>query len=64
MYHRKLPEIGWDDLTVRMFLDYMASFDANNHLASVGVGEREGRVYSNIVKDRHFAFVHGVGRLV
>jgi len=27
-----------------------------------GVGEREGRVYSNLVAQRHFGFSHGVGR--
>jgi len=32
------------------------------HLANVGVGEREGRVHSQIVRDRHFHLAHGIGR--
>lgn len=28
----------------------------------MGVGEREGRVFSDIVKDRHWGLSHGMGR--
>ena len=28
----------------------------------MGVGEREGRVYSSLVRARHFGFSHGIGR--
>jgi O-phospho-L-seryl-tRNASec:L-selenocysteinyl-tRNA synthase len=49
--------------------------DSNNFLAggsrgggssssggTAGVGEREGRCYSSIVRDRHFGLSHGIGR--
>lgn len=29
---------------------------------NVGVGEREGRVFSQLVKQRHFSMCHGIGR--
>mmetsp|Transcript_42727 Transcript_42727/g.35878 ORF Transcript_42727/g.35878 Transcript_42727/m.35878 type:complete len:98 (+) Transcript_42727:164-457(+) len=36
--------------------------DSNNDSDRVGIGEREGRVYSNMVFDRSYGFVHGIGR--
>ena len=36
--------------------------DSNNFPDNIGVGEREGRVYSGIVMERHFGFSHGIGR--
>ena len=36
--------------------------DSNNFLSSVGLGEREGRIYSSILSRRHFGFAHGIGR--
>ena len=36
--------------------------DSNNFMDNVGMGEREGRVYSSIVSRRHFGLMHGVGR--
>jgi O-phospho-L-seryl-tRNASec:L-selenocysteinyl-tRNA synthase len=36
--------------------------DSNNFTGNCGVGEREGRVYSKLVSQRHFGFSHGIGR--
>ncbi len=36
--------------------------DSNNFNGNCGVGEREGRIYSNIVASRHFGLAHGIGR--
>lgn len=36
--------------------------DSNNFLDNVGVGEREARVYSQLVARRHYRFAHGIGR--
>ncbi len=36
--------------------------DTNNFPNKVGVGERESRIYSNIVAQRHFFMGHGIGR--
>ena len=36
--------------------------DSNNFSEGCGLGEREGRVYSDIVARRHYHFSHGIGR--
>ena len=36
--------------------------DSNNFSGNVGVGEREGRVASEVVRRRHFGLSHGMGR--
>lgn len=36
--------------------------DSNNFIENVGVGEREGRVFSPLVARRHFNLAHGIGR--
>ena len=36
--------------------------DSNNFEENVGVGEREARVLSGVVRRRHFGLAHGVGR--
>lgn len=40
----------------------MSLMDSNNGTHHLGMGEREGRVFSEIVKKRSFSLVHGVGR--
>lgn len=40
----------------------MLFWSRNNAINVVGVGEREGRVYSRLVYDRHFGMSHGIGR--
>jgi len=59
---RRLPDEGWDDDAIRLFLEEIAGFDTNNFPGNVGVGEREGRVVSKLVRDRHFGLTHGIGR--
>ena len=36
--------------------------DSNNFPGNCGAGEREGRLYSKLVADRHFHMSHGIGR--
>ena len=36
--------------------------DSNNGLNHIGIGEREGRIYSSLVKKRNFGLIHGMGR--
>lgn len=62
LQQRRLPDEGWDDAAIRMFLEELASFDTNNFMGNVGVGEREGRVISKLVQERHFGLTHGIGR--
>lgn len=41
---------------------YLPSSDHQKITGNVGVGEREARIFSNIVRRRHFGLGHGVGR--
>ncbi|PRP82443.1 O-phosphoseryl-tRNA(Sec) selenium transferase [Planoprotostelium fungivorum] len=59
---RRLPEEGWDDYTIQCVLRDLSQMDSNNFIENVGVGDREARVYSSIVRDRHFGLAHGLGR--
>jgi len=59
---RTLPPEGWDQLTIELFLLEATKLDSNTYAANVGVGEREGRVYSSMVARRHYHMSHGVGR--
>jgi O-phospho-L-seryl-tRNASec:L-selenocysteinyl-tRNA synthase len=65
--NRRLPEDGWSDIQIQHFLFILSTLDTNNkRLTSssrwCGVGEREGRLYSSLVANRHFGFAHGMGR--
>ncbi len=60
--NRALPEEGLDDITIEMFLNTLASMDSNNGINHIGIGEREGRIYSYLVKKRNFGLIHGMGR--
>jgi O-phospho-L-seryl-tRNASec:L-selenocysteinyl-tRNA synthase len=60
--HRRIPNVGWDDLTIELLLLHVAQLDSNNFAANAGVGEREARCFSHIVRSRHFHLGHGVGR--
>lgn len=60
---RRLPARGWDDASVRLLMAELAALDTNNQPGPpAGGGEREGRVYSAVVRERHFGMAHGVGR--
>lgn len=58
----KLPRIGWNDQTIELFLQQLSMMDSNNFSSNVGVGEREGRVFSSLVARRHYYLSHGIGR--
>ncbi|KAJ7327002.1 hypothetical protein JRQ81_016761 [Phrynocephalus forsythii] len=58
----KCPEDGWDESTIELFLHELAIMDSNNFLGNCGVGEREGRVASELVARRHYRLIHGIGR--
>jgi O-phospho-L-seryl-tRNASec:L-selenocysteinyl-tRNA synthase len=45
----RMPEEGLDRLTVKAILHELAIMDTNNFPDKVGVGEREGRVFSGLV---------------
>ncbi|XP_038831483.1 O-phosphoseryl-tRNA(Sec) selenium transferase-like [Salvelinus namaycush] len=58
----KCPEEGWNESTTELFLNELAVMDSNNFLGNCGVGEREGRVASSLVAQRHYRLIHGIGR--
>eukprot|EP00049_Salpingoeca_infusionum_P001152 m.45598 g.45598 ORF g.45598 m.45598 type:complete len:507 (-) comp10891_c1_seq1:3571-5091(-) len=60
--HKKLPEQGWSEETIELFLHDLAAMDSNNFLDNVGLGEREARIASGLVSRMHFRLGHGVGR--
>lgn len=60
--HRKWPEEGWDEETIRCFLHDLSQMDSNNYPGVCRVGERGARFASSIVERRHFGFGHGIGR--
>jgi O-phospho-L-seryl-tRNASec:L-selenocysteinyl-tRNA synthase len=59
---RAVPDEGLDELTIELFLNMLAGMDSNNGVNHIGIGEREGRVFSNIVSRRNYSLIHGIGR--
>ena len=51
-----------DDLTIQVLMNRIALMDANNYIGNSGVGEREGRIYSSMVRERNYGLGHGIGR--
>ena len=60
--HKKLPNEGLDDSLIEYFLQELSVLDSNNFDSNVGVGEREGRVFSRLVASRNYNIAHGIGR--
>lgn len=59
---RKIPMEGLNDNIITYFIDILSAMDSNNFHSNCGVGEREGRVFSQLVSRRHFELAHGIGR--
>lgn len=59
---RQIPLSGLSSLEVKQLLLELAAVDSNCQRGQAAVGEREGRVYSDLVKERNFHFAHGIGR--
>ena len=68
--HKKLPDAPFSDLQIQSILLTLSTLDTNREFAHnsgvterwVGVGEREGRIYSSLVSSRNFGLGHGMGR--
>ena len=58
---RLLPD-GLDDFSIQTIMMELAAMDSNNFLSNAGMGEREGRIFSSIVRGRCWSMSHGVGR--
>eukprot|EP00850_Spirogloea_muscicola_P000984 SM000003S11229 [mRNA] locus=s3:1602849:1608518:+ [translate_table: standard] len=71
---RQLPREPWDDDTIEWLIQVMqfaqsprtstdlALMDSNNFVDNVGIGEREARCASELVRRRHYGLAHGIGR--
>lgn len=59
---RSLPAVGWSDAAITGFIEELAAMDSNNYSGISGGGEREARVYSQLVANRHWNLGHGIGR--
>ncbi len=51
---QRLPENGWTDGSIEAFLLELSAMDGNNFEGVLGMGEREGRIFSSLIKHRHF----------
>jgi O-phospho-L-seryl-tRNASec:L-selenocysteinyl-tRNA synthase len=60
--HRAMPKHPFDELTIISLMTKIALMDANNYMGNTGVGEREGRIFSSIVRSKNFGLAHGIGR--
>jgi O-phospho-L-seryl-tRNASec:L-selenocysteinyl-tRNA synthase len=60
--NRKMPAKGLPESAITMLMHELSVMDSNNFIDNVGVGEREGRIYSPIVAQRVFHLAHGIGR--
>jgi len=77
-HHKRLPDVGWTDLQIQRLLFELSVLDTNceetvkcqNSTSNTGkfthrwtgAGEREGRIYSPLVSQRHYGLGHGIGR--
>ncbi|CAJ0590922.1 unnamed protein product [Cylicocyclus nassatus] len=61
---KRIPEEGWPEHALELFLSWLACHDTNNRvdIATVGAGEREGRVVCPLVRRLHCNLSHGIGR--
>jgi O-phospho-L-seryl-tRNASec:L-selenocysteinyl-tRNA synthase len=59
---QKIPIKSWNDDRINLLLNELSLMDSNNFIDNCGIGEREGRVYSKLVLNRHYGFSHGIGR--
>ncbi len=62
MNQRAVPKEGWDRLSIETLMNRIALMDSNNYHGNAGVGEREGRIFSSIVREKNFGLGHGIGR--
>eukprot|EP01031_Cornospumella_fuschlensis_P022274 gene22274-27237_t len=62
LQHGKLPSHPWPEATIEFVINKISLMDSNNFPSNIGVGEREGRIFSSLVARRHYRLSHGIGR--
>ena len=59
---RSIPDKPLNNNTINYILNQISNMDSNNGPFHIGIGEREGRILSNLVHERNYGLVHGMGR--
>lgn len=59
---RKVPDDGWNDDTIKLFLKILSLMDTDKDPLAARVGEREARIASPFISELAYGFIHGVGR--
>ena len=54
---RRLPDQGLEDREIEHLILQLSAMDTNNFEGKIGVGEREGRIYSQLVLETNFPFI-------
>ena len=62
LHTRSIPDEPLNQNTINYILNYISNMDSNNGPYHIGIGEREGRIISNLVNQRNYGLVHGIGR--
>lgn len=62
LQQKRIPKSGYGDSVIEYIVRELSIMDSNNFQTNCGVGEREGRVYSSLVLNRHYSLSHGIGR--
>lgn len=57
-----MPKQPFDQVTIELLMNKIALMDSNNFKGNCGVGEREARIFSSIVRNKNFQLGHGIGR--
>lgn len=56
------PSEGWPLQWIQHFIKTLSFMDSNQCASSIGLGEREGRIFSSLVASRNYGFSHGIGK--
>ena len=59
---RRLGDEGMEDREIEHLMLQLSAMDTNNFDGKIGVGEREGRIFSDLVQKRNYYMGHGIGR--
>ncbi len=59
---RRIPEYGWSNFQIRQLLNILSNLDSDKDPGSIRIGEREGRISTDILNEFSGGFCHGIGR--
>ena len=59
---RKIPEKGWSDDVIEMFLKLLSWMDTDKDPKAARIGEREARIATPLISKQSWGFNHGIGR--